>query len=149
NILDRISAVRRQLAVELGLVMPPVRIRDNMQLMPNEYRLKIRGDPVAQGESRVGRLLAMDSGIAPGRLQGEQTKEPAFGLDAWWIDPALRGRAEAQNFTVVEPTAVIAAHLTEVVRRHADELLTRTEVNNLVEQVQAKSPKLVEEAVPA
>ncbi len=149
DLLDRISAVRRQLAVELGLVMPPVRIRDNMQLMPNEYRLKIRGAPVAQGESRVGRLLAMDSGIASGRLQGEQTKEPAFGLDAWWIDPALRGRAEAQNFTVVEPTAVIATHLTEVVRRHADELLTRTEVNNLVEQVKAKSPKLVEEAVPA
>jgi flagellar biosynthesis protein FlhA len=149
DLLDKISAIRRQLAVELGLVMPPVRIRDNVNLGANEYRVKIRGNPVAAGQLRPGRLLAMDSGIATGRIDGEATKEPAFGLDAWWIDPALRDRAETLNYTVVQPTEVLATHLTEIVRRHADELLTRDEVNNLLEQLKQKAPKLVEETVPA
>ena len=149
DLLERISAIRRQLAVELGLVMPPVRIRDNMQLGSSEYRLKIRGNPVASGQTRPGHLLAMDSGIASGPIQGERTKEPAFGLDAWWIDPALRTRAETMNYTVVDPTSVLGTHLTEVVKTHAAELLTRDEVVNLVEQLKLKSPKLVEETVPA
>jgi len=148
DLLDRISAVRRQLAAELGLVMPPVRIRDNIQLASNEYRIKIRGNPVAKGSIRPGKLLAMDSGICTGSIDGESTKEPAFGLSAWWIDPALKGRAETMNYTVVDPTSVAATHLTEVVRRHADELLTRDEVNNLVEQTKQKSPKLVEDVIP-
>jgi len=148
DLLDRISAVRRQLAAELGLVMPPVRIRDNIQLASNEYRIKIRGNPVAKGSIRPGKLLAMDSGICTGSIDGEPTKEPAFGLSAWWIDPALKGRAETMNYTVVDPTSVAATHLTEVVRRHADELLTRDEVNNLVEQTKQKSPKLVEDVIP-
>lgn len=148
DLLDRISAVRRQLAAELGLVMPPVRIRDNIQLASNEYRIKIRGNPVAKGSIRPGKLLAMDSGICTGTIEGESTKEPAFGLSAWWIDPALKGRAETMNYTVVDPTSVAATHLTEVVRRHADELLTRDEVNNLVEQTKQKSPKLVEDVIP-
>ena len=149
DLLDRISAVRRQLALELGLVMPPVRIRDNMTLQPTEYRVKIRGNAIAAGDSRPGKILAMDPGIASGPITGDQTKEPAFGLDAWWIDPTLRTRAEAMNYTVVEPSAVIATHLTELVKKHADELLTRDEINNLLEQVKQKSPKLVEETVPA
>ncbi len=148
DLLDRISAIRRQLAVELGLVMPPVRIRDNMQLASSEYRLKIRGNPVAEGQARPGKLMAMDSGIASGAIDGEPTKEPAFGLDAWWIDPALRMRAETMNYTVVDATSVLATHITEVVRKHADELLTRDEVNNLLEQLKVKAPKLVEETVP-
>lgn len=148
DLLDRITAIRRQLAAEIGLVMPPVRIRDNMQLEPGQYRVKIRGAAVAAGELRPGMLMAMDSGIATGQLQGEPTKEPAFGLDAWWIDPPQRHRAESMNYTVVDTTSVLATHITEIVKQHAHELLTREEVNNLVETLRVKAPKLVEEAVP-
>ena len=148
DLLERIAAIRRQLAAEIGLVVPPVRIRDNMQLEPGQYRVKVRGAAVASGELRPGMLMAMDSGIASGRIQGEATKEPAFGLDAWWIDPAQRHRAETMNYTVVDPTSVLATHITEIVRQHGHELLTREEVNNLVETLRAKAPKLVEEAIP-
>jgi flagellar biosynthesis protein FlhA len=149
DLLERISAIRRQLATEVGMVMPPVRIRDNMQLPATEYRIKIRGSPVATGQTRPGKLLAMDSGLASGPIEGERTREPAFGLEAWWIDAALRTRAETMNYTVVDPTSVLGTHLTEVVKQHAGELLTRTEVVNLVEEVKKKSPKLVEETIPA
>ena len=149
DLLDKISAIRRQLAVEIGLVMPPVRIRDNVQLGSTEYRVKVRGNPVASGSTKPGRLLAMDSGIVTGAIEGEPTKEPAFGLDAWWIDPNLRSRAETLNYTVVQASEVLATHITELVKRHADELLTRDEVNNLLEQLKSKAPKLVEETVPA
>ncbi|MBK7405761.1 MAG: flagellar biosynthesis protein FlhA [Phycisphaerales bacterium] len=148
DLLERISAIRRQLAADLGLVMPPVRIRDNIQLEPGQYRVKIRGAVVAAGDLRPGLLMAMDSGIATGRVQGEPTKEPAFGLDAWWIEPGHRHRAETMNYTVVDPTSVLATHLTEIVKQHGHELLTREEVNNLVENLRAKAPKLVEEAIP-
>ncbi|RMH13438.1 MAG: flagellar biosynthesis protein FlhA [Planctomycetota bacterium] len=148
TLLDRISAVRRQLAVETGLVMPPVRIRDNMQLGPGEYRIKIRGNPVASGELQPERLLAMDSGIALGKIEGIPTREPAFGLEAWWIEPSLQSRAESLNYTVVDPTSVLATHLTELVRQHADELLTREEVQNLLEGLKERAPKLVDETVP-
>jgi flagellar biosynthesis protein FlhA len=148
DLLDRISAVRRQLAVELGLVMPPVRIRDNMQLPPHEYRVKIRGNMVASGQADPGRLLAMDSGLTTGKIEGVHTVEPAFGLDAWWIDPGIRSRAESMNYTVVDPTSVLATHITELVKTYADELLTREEVNNLLEGLKEKAAKLVEEAVP-
>ncbi|MFK7758805.1 MAG: flagellar biosynthesis protein FlhA [Phycisphaerales bacterium] len=149
DLLDRISAVRRQLAVELGLVMPPVRIRDNMQLPPNEYRVKIRGNMVASGYVQPTQLLAMDSGLVTGKIQGLHTIEPAFGLDAWWIDAGMRSRAESMNYTVVDPTSVLATHITELVKTYADELLTREEVNNLLEGLKEKAAKLVEEAVPS
>ncbi len=148
DLLDRVSAVRRQLAVELGLVMPPVRIRDNMQLAPNEYRVKIRGNVVAQGSVESGKLMAMDSGMISGKIDGIPTQEPAFGLDAWWIDPQMRARAESLNYTVVDPTSVLATHITEIVKTYADELLTREEVNNLIEGLKDKAAKLVEEAIP-
>ena len=148
DLLDRIGAIRRQLAAEIGLVTPPIRIRDNMQLEPGRYRVKIRGAVVAAGELRPGMMMAMDSGIATGRVEGEATREPAFGLDAWWIDPGQRHRAETMNYTVVDPTSVLATHLTEIIKQHAHELLTREEVNNLVEALREKTPKLVEEAVP-
>lgn len=148
DLLERISAVRRQLAAELGLVMPPVRIRDNMQLPPSEYRLKIRGNVVATNSVEPGKLLAMDSGLTTGPVEGKPTREPAFGLDAWWIDPAQRGRAEARNYTVVDPASVLATHITEVVKTHAEELLTRQEINNLLEGLREKAGKLVDETVP-
>ncbi len=149
DLLDRISAVRRQLAVELGLVMPPVRIRDNMQLSPGEYNVKIRGNTVANGSVEPGKLLAMDSGLVSQQIDGIPTKEPAFGLDAMWIDGQQRQRAEALNYTVVDPTSVLATHITELVKTYADELLTREEVNNLLEGLKEKAGKLVEETIPA
>lgn len=148
DLLERISAVRRQLAVELGLVMPPVRIRDNMQLSPGEYRVKIRGNAVAKGSVEPGQLLAMDSGLVGEKIPGIPTKEPAFGLDAMWIEPQQRSRAETLNYTVVDPTSVLATHITELVKAYADELLTREEVNNLLEGLKEKAGKLVEETVP-
>ncbi len=149
DLLERISAIRRQLAVETGFILPPVRIRDNPQAQVNEYRIKIKGCVVGHGQVVPGKLMAMDSGITTGRIEGVPTKEPAFGLDAWWIEPAARHRAEGLNYTVVDPSSVLATHLTEVVRQHADELLTREEVNNLVAQLKEKCPRLVEEVVPA
>jgi flagellar biosynthesis protein FlhA len=148
DLLERISAIRRQLAAEMGFILPPIRIRDNMQITPDEYRFKIKGSTVARGRTVPGKLLAMDSGIATGRIEGIATKEPAFGLDAWWIDPKSKTRAETMNYTVVDPSSVLATHLTEIVKQHADELLTREEVNSLVAQLKEKSPKLVEEVVP-
>ena len=148
DLLDRIAGIRRQLATELGLVMPSVRIRDNMQLDPNEYRVKIRGAVVATGMVYPELLMAMDSGFAHGRLEGIQTKEPAFGLEATWIERSLRDRAESSNWTVVDATSVLATHLAEIVRLHSDELLTREEVSNLIAQLKQKTPKLVEDLIP-
>ncbi|MGP1310358.1 MAG: flagellar biosynthesis protein FlhA [Phycisphaerales bacterium] len=149
DLLERIAATRRQLAIEMGLVMPPVRIRDNMSLDGNSYRVKIRGAVIAEGRTEPNRLLAIDSGLTSGRIEGASTKEPAFGLDAWWIDPQMKARAETLNYTVVDATSVLSTHLTEIVKNHADELLTREEVNNLLTQLKEKSPKLVEEVVPS
>lgn len=148
DLLERISATRRQIAIEMGLVMPPVRIRDNMSLDGTSYRIKIRGAVVAEGRTEPGKLLAIDSGLTSGRIEGVATREPAFGLDAWWIEPAMKARAETLNYTVVDATSVLSTHLTEVVKAHADELLTREEVNNLLTQLKEKAPKLVEEVVP-
>ncbi|MCK4872434.1 MAG: flagellar biosynthesis protein FlhA [Phycisphaerales bacterium] len=148
DLLDRIAMIRRQVAVEMGFVMPPVRIRDNMQLDPNAYRVKLRGAVVDEGTTYPGKLLAMDSGLAEGPLDGIKTKEPAFGLDAWWIETALKQRAENMNYTVVDASSVLATHLTEIVKRHADEMLSREEVHNLLQGVAEKSPKVVAEVVP-
>ncbi len=149
DLLERISAVRRQLAADLGFVMPPVRIRDNMSLDPNVYRVKIRGAVVAESTAEPGKLLAMDSGVASGALQGKPTREPAFGLNAWWIDQGQKSRAEAMNYTVVDPTTVLTTHIAEIVKSHAEELLSREEVNNLIEGLKERAPRLVEEAIPA
>lgn len=148
DLLDRIAGIRRHLAVDLGLVMPSVRIRDNMQLDPNEYRVKIRGAVVATGMIYPDLMMAMDSGLAHGRLDGIATKEPAFGLEAIWIERSLRDKAESSNWTVVDATSVLATHLSEIVRQHADELLTREEVSNLIAQLKQKTPKLVEDLIP-
>ena len=147
DLLDRISMMRRQLAVELGLIVPPVRIRDNMQVQPHEYRIKVRGNTIGQGEVYPDQYLAMDSGIAGGPIQGQKTREPAFGLDAYWIDEGQRSAAETMNYTVVDASSVLATHLTELIKTHAEELLTREETTRLIEQLREKSPKLVEEVI--
>ncbi|MFW6033185.1 MAG: flagellar biosynthesis protein FlhA [Phycisphaeraceae bacterium] len=147
DLLERISHIRRQLAGELGLVMPSVRIRDNMELEASAYHVKLRGNTVASGQVHPGQLLAMDSGLASEPLPGTRTIEPAFGLEAIWIEAGQKQRAEALNYTVVDATSVLATHLTEVVKNHAWELLSREETANLIEQLKEKAPKLTEEVL--
>ncbi|MEM1211514.1 MAG: flagellar biosynthesis protein FlhA [Planctomycetota bacterium] len=150
DLLDRITMIRRQLAAELGLVMPPVRIRDNMQFQPNDYHIKIRGNAVAQGQVYPGQFMALDAGlVSPGSapLQGIKCVEPAFGQQATWIDSGQKQRAEALNYYVVDPTSVLATHLTEVVKTHGAEMLTREETNNLIAQLKDKAPKLTGEVL--
>ena len=147
DLLDRISAIRRQLASDMGLVMPPVRIRDNMQLQPNDYHCKIRGNIVAAGQIFPGQFLAMDGGLANEPLPGTCTREPAFGLEAVWIEAGQKQRADALGYTVVDATSVLATHLTEVVKNHAHELLTREETNNLITQLRQQAPKLCDEVL--
>ncbi|NLF30711.1 MAG: flagellar biosynthesis protein FlhA [Planctomycetes bacterium] len=148
DLLDRIANLRRQIATEVGLLVPPIRIRDNMQLDANTYVVRIRDVEVARGQVSPGQLLAMDSGAASGKLIGEQTAEPAFGLPAVWINPNQKDRAEMLNYTVVDAGAVLATHLTELIRRHGHRLLTREQVNRLLEKLKDKSPNLVDEVVP-
>jgi len=149
DLLERISLIRRQIAIELGVVVPPIRIRDNIQLGANDYVIKLRGSPLATGMVLPGQYLAMDSGTATGKVQGLVTKEPAFGLPAWWIPEPQRAAAEMMNYTVVESSGVLATHITEVIKSHAYELLTREEVGALVKQLKEKYPTLVEEVIPA
>lgn len=148
DLLNRISMIRRQLATEMGIVIPPVRIRDNMQLEPNLYRIKLRGATIGEGTIYPNLYMAMDSGLASGRIEGVAGKEPAFGLDATWIEQDQKQRAENMNYTVVDGSSVLATHLTELIRSYADELLTREEVSHLLEQVKKNAPKLVEETIP-
>jgi len=148
DLLDRITNLRRQVAEELGIVVPPVRIRDEIQLEPNQFRVKIKGLEIGRGEVMPGQLLAIDSGAVSERLNGIATAEPAFGLPALWIDPDQRHEAEHRNYTVVEPTSVISTYLTEIIKRHAEELLTRQEVNRLLDSLKERAGKLVEEVVP-
>lgn len=145
---ERITATRRQIAVELGFVMPSVRIRDNAGLAPNEYVIKVRGEEVGRAIANVDELLAISSGEVYAPVQGLATKEPVFGLDAIWIDPGIRESAEANGYTVVEPSAMMATHLSEVVKSHAAELLTRQEVNSLIEHVKVTNESVVAELLP-
>ena len=149
DLLDRISMLRRQLAVEIGIVVPPIRIRDNMQLDSKGYRVKLRGAVIGEGSVYPDLVMAMDSGVASGHLDGIAGKEPAFGLDAVWIERDLRQRAETMNYTVVDATSVLATHLTELIKAKADEMLSREEVNRLLEQLKTVSPKLIEETIPS
>jgi flagellar biosynthesis protein FlhA len=140
--------MRRQVAQELGIVVPPIRIRDDMQLQPNQFRIKLKGFDIGEGDVMPGHLLAIDAGTVLERISGVETTEPAFGLPALWIDEERRHEAERRNYTVVEPSSVIATFLTELIKRHADELLTRQEVNRLLDHLRERAGKLVEEVVP-
>jgi flagellar biosynthesis protein FlhA len=149
DLLDRISMIRRQIAIDLGVIVPPIRIRDNMQLGANDYAVKIKGQTVGRGVTYPEQFLAMDNGATSGPITGaEQTIEPAFGLPAYWITEPQRQQAELLNYTVVEATAVLATHLTELIKSHAHELLTRQEVKNLIDNLKARVPALIEEVIP-
>ncbi len=148
SILDRINMLRRQMAQDIGLVLPPVRIRDNSQIDPHLYNAKIRGAVVASAEVHPNLWLAMDSGMVTGPVEGTHVKEPAFGLDAWWIEEQLRTRAESLGYTVVDAATVMMTHFTEIIQKFAEELLTREEVNNLITGLQTRAPKLLEEVIP-
>lgn len=148
DVFRRITNVRKQLALELGIILPPVRVRDNLGLEPEEYVIKIRGNEVGRNSLQPGMLLAMNPGTAEGELAGIKVTEPVFGLPATWITYAERENAELMGFTVVEPPTVLITHLTELLRRNADKLLTRQDVKQLLENLRADSPALVEEVTP-
>ncbi|MBI2177720.1 MAG: flagellar biosynthesis protein FlhA [Candidatus Tectomicrobia bacterium] len=148
ELLDRIRSIRRQFAHDVGLVVPPLHIRDNLQLKPGEYAILLKGVDVARGEIMMDHFMAMDTGAVESPVPGIPTTEPAFGLPAIWITPANKERAQIAGYTVVEPATVVATHLTEVLKKHGHELLTRSEVQRLLEKVGQTHGKVVEELVP-
>ncbi|SEJ62947.1 flagellar biosynthesis protein FlhA [Propionispira arboris] len=148
DLLERIVMIRRQCALELGLVVPTIRIRDNIQIKPNAYIIKLKGIEIAKGELLLDHYLAMNSGTVFEEVAGIDTVEPAFGLPALWIPEAEREQAELNGYTVVDAVSVLATHLTEVIKSHADEILGRQETQNLVDNVKKTSASVVEELVP-
>jgi len=149
DLLERIQRVRQNVAADIGVLMPKVRIRDNMRLDQNQYRIKVADMPVADGTVYPTMLLAMDSGLTSGKIAGVETQEPAFGTAAVWIQPRDRDQAELLGYTVVEPVSVVATHLTEVVRKHADELLTRDAAKHLINELKTTAPAVVDELIPS
>ena len=145
DMLERIGTIRKQMAVELGVVVPPIRIRDNIQIKPTEYVLRVKGAEAGRGELLPDHYLAMNTGGVEEDLIGIPTKEPAFGLPALWISPDLRDKAEAMGYTVVDAPSVLATHLSEVIRRNGADLLTRQEVQKLTDMVKETAPAVVEE----
>jgi len=148
NLLGRIGLIRRQVALDLGIILPTIRIRDNVQLNPNSYVIKLRGVQVAEGEARVNRYLAMNPGLAAEPLEGIPTTEPAFGLPAIWISSDIREQAEMMGYTVVDPSSVVTTHLTEVIKANAPEILGRQDTQNLLNNLKVDYPALVDELVP-
>ncbi|AVX31172.1 flagellar biosynthesis protein FlhA [Carboxydocella thermautotrophica] len=148
DLLDRVVMIRRQCALELGIVLPPIRMRDNMQLRPNSYVIKIKGVEVASGTLMVDHYLAMNAGLAEDDIAGIDTVEPAFGLPAKWIPAHLKEEAELKGYTVVDPSSVLATHLTEIIKSHAHEILGRQDVKKLLDNVKETNPAVVEELVP-
>jgi flagellar biosynthesis protein FlhA len=148
DLLDRVVMIRRQLAIELGLVIPVVRIRDNIQLQPNEYRLKIKGNEMARGELLLDHYLAMSPGVEDESIEGIDTIEPSFGLPAKWIGEDMKEQAEIFGYTVVDPPSVVSTHITEIIKNNAHELLGRQETKQLIDHLQESYPILVEEVTP-
>lgn len=148
DLMDRIVMIRRQLAIEFGIVIPVVRIRDNIQLSPNTYQLKIKGNEVAQGELMLDHYLAMTPGMDEEDLDGIDTTEPAFGLPAKWITDDIKDDAELSGYTVVDPPSVVSTHITEVIKKHAHLLLGRQETKQLVDHLKESYPILVDEVTP-
>jgi len=148
DLLDRVVMIRRQIALELGMVVPIIRLRDNIQLNPNQYIIKIKGIQVSEGEILFDHYMAMNPGYVEEEITGIPTFEPSFHLPAIWITEGQRERAESMGYTVVDPPSIIATHLTEIIRQHIAELLTRQDVQNLVNNLKETNPSLVEELVP-
>lgn len=149
DLLPRITGVRQTVASEIGIVLPKVRIRDNMRLNERFYRIKIANSAVAEGIVHPDKLLAMESGVVTGKLPGESTRDPAFGQPAIWIEAGLRDRAGMLGYTTVEPSSVMATHLKEVVKQHADELVTRDATKKLIDELKKTSPAVVDELIPS
>ena len=148
DLLDRVVMIRRQIALELGAVVPIIRLRDNIQLNPNQYIIKIKGIQVSEGEILFDHYMAMNPGYVEEEITGIPTLEPAFHLEAMWITESQRERAESLGYTVVDPPSIIATHLTEVIKSHLDELLTRQDVQNLIDNIKENNKTLVDELVP-
>ena len=148
DLLDRVVMIRRQIAMELGTVVPIIRLRDNIQLNPNQYIIKIKGIQVSEGEILFDHYMAMNPGYVEEEITGIPTFEPSFHLPAIWITEGQRERAESMGYTVVDPPSIIATHLTEIIRQYISELLTRQDVQNLVNNLKETNPSLVEELVP-
>jgi flagellar biosynthesis protein FlhA len=148
DLSERITATRKQIATEMGFVMPTVRIRDSVHLRSNEYLIKVRGEEVARGEIFPEGLLAVTSGAVSEPLSGQSTKDPVFGLDALWVQPGQRDEAERGGYTVIEPSAVLSTHLSETVRTYAAELLTRQDVQTLLDNAKAVNQAVVDELIP-
>jgi flagellar biosynthesis protein FlhA len=148
SLLRRVSMIRRQIAADMGVLIPPVRIHDELGMESHEYVLKVRGSEVTRGRIMPGHLLAMDPGDAAGKLAGIPTREPAFGLEAVWVHESARAEAEALGYTVVDPESVIITHMTETIRAHAAELLTRQDVRSLLDKLKETNAAVVEEVVP-
>ncbi|MCP4453185.1 MAG: EscV/YscV/HrcV family type III secretion system export apparatus protein, partial [Planctomycetes bacterium] len=147
NLLSRIRSIRRQFALDMGVVVPSLHLRDNLQLKPGEYRVVIKGNPVAQAELLIDHYLAMDPGDAKNTIKGVETVEPAFNLPAVWIPEAQKEEAMLAGYTVVDPSTVIATHLTEVFRRNLHEFLGRQETQELLDNLAKRAPKAVESLV--
>jgi flagellar biosynthesis protein FlhA len=148
DLLERITLIRRHAARDLGIAVPPIRVRDNLQLRPNSYLVKIYGLEVAQADVMVSRLLAMNPGTATAPIDGIATTEPAFGLPALWISENARAEAEMAGYTVIDPTSVIATHLTELIKAHSPDLLGRQETSALLDNIKSHYPVVVDELVP-
>ncbi|PIE03075.1 MAG: flagellar biosynthesis protein FlhA [Acidobacteria bacterium] len=149
NILERIKSIRKQLAMEMGIIVPPVRIRDNLQLRPNQYQILIKGLPVATGDLLPNHHLAMNPGTATSEIEGIPTKEPAFGLDAYWIKESQKDQANIMGYTVVDLQTVVTTHISEMIKSHAHELLGRQETQALLNNLAETYPKIVEDLIPA
>jgi len=148
DLIERIMQIRKVAAMDMGYVAPPVRVRDSTELPPTAYQIRVKGNPVASGELQAKQLMAIDPGFAEGEIDGSQAIDPVFGLPARWIVPALREKAELLGYNVVEPVAVLATHLTEVINNYAHELLGRQETQHLLDELKQTSPNIVEELVP-
>ncbi|WP_199176223.1 flagellar biosynthesis protein FlhA [Zhongshania marina] len=148
ELIARITGVRKKLSKDLGFLIQPVHIRDNLELQPSSYRIQLLGDTIAQGEIQAGKELAINPGGAQGSLRGAATKDPAFGMDAVWIDSSQRDQAQTQGYTVVDPCTVIATHLSQIIKQHAHELLGHEEVQQLLDRLAKTDPRLVENVVP-
>ncbi len=149
TLLDRIKLTRRQCALELGFVVPPIRIRDNIQLRPGEYDILIRSARVARGKIMLGRFLAMNPGTAIKPIEGIETQEPVFGLNAYWIELEQREEAELNGYTVVDPETVMVTHITETIKAYARELFGSQELRDILDNVKQSHPAVLEELIPS